>query len=512
MKWISLWIVLCAFMVLRPYGIEERGLCYTGDDQSYFAHATAIVFGQFPSYDKEYFTMGDKVPDHPIGCSLMAVPFVYVFSWIDRWTGAPVVAQRTKSNVSSSWSMFGFVAATSFYFWFACFFLFLGLRYHVSYRAAVWAVILMVLLQGVPLYVYRRPIFSHTYWLFLHSLMTYFLLRFGPGAFGRGRNFFWKMTGLGGLAGLMLLTRHNNAAIALMWPVVLVGPFSLDQVKTAWSKLSMVYATMLVPVFLLYVFPFHLGHVSGLAVAEERFAGLQPMGYYIHRIFHIFFGIDWGLVYLQPFLIIGLAGFFFLKADQIKRALFLMLLMIVINVLIVAQWGTQASYYGYRYLVFVMIPLLIYPLARGIDFWQQRPANRGGILLAALAVFPALAMLLFEGNPTNLTLTPIAQDGGQSGWGNSTYVWEVFRTPWQSPVVFLTALLKGGPLYWIYIIKEFVHVNLLPFAFPKYAAFQWTTLVRTVFLYLIPVALLGIFWKYEKGGVTGTAVEDPDRR
>jgi len=144
---------------MRPYQLQDKTLCYTGDDYSYFAHASSLVFGQFPSYEKEIFIAGDTSPLHSIGPGLMAAPFVFVFSLIDRLEGSDIIHQRTRSNITQSWSMFGFVFAASFYFWAACFLLYKALRYYVPDQHAIMAIIITVLCQGIPLFVYRRRYF-----------------------------------------------------------------------------------------------------------------------------------------------------------------------------------------------------------------------------------------------------------------------------------------------------------------------------------------------------------------
>ncbi len=142
MKVITIFIFLCAFLLLRPYHLQQTGLRYAGDDESYFAHSSSLVFGQFPSYEKEYFTFWEDYPLHSIGSGLMAAPFVFVFSLVDRVVGSDIVHQRTLENTSHSWSLFGFVFASSFYLWLACFLLYKGLRYYFKPHHASLALLL----------------------------------------------------------------------------------------------------------------------------------------------------------------------------------------------------------------------------------------------------------------------------------------------------------------------------------------------------------------------------------
>jgi len=111
------------FILLRPYVIQGSGFWYYGDDQDYFAHASSIAFGEFPSYKKEYLTIDPQYPQSSIGCALLSLPFVWEFSLIDRLAGSDIKAHRTPDNITGSWTQFGFVFASCFYFFLACFLL-----------------------------------------------------------------------------------------------------------------------------------------------------------------------------------------------------------------------------------------------------------------------------------------------------------------------------------------------------------------------------------------------------
>lgn len=58
--WITIIIFIFVFFIFRPYFMQERGLLYVGDDESYFVHATSLAFFQFPDYSKEYFSVGGQ--------------------------------------------------------------------------------------------------------------------------------------------------------------------------------------------------------------------------------------------------------------------------------------------------------------------------------------------------------------------------------------------------------------------------------------------------------------------
>jgi len=222
LKAITIAIFVCIFLLFRPYQMQQTGMMYGGDDHSYLAHATSIVYGQYPSYEKEYFNIGEGKPMHSMGAGIMAAPFVFIFSLIDRVIGSDIVVQRTESNITQSWTLFGFVIAACVYFWFACFLLHRGLSHFIESRYASWAVILMVLCQGIPLLVFRRPIFAHVFEFFLQSFMVYLLLSVNkerPIHLKR----IWPILGIVVAGILIILVRYNNILAAFIWPIVLYG-------------------------------------------------------------------------------------------------------------------------------------------------------------------------------------------------------------------------------------------------------------------------------------------------
>ncbi len=263
MKVITIFIFFCVFLLLRPYHLQQTGLRYGGDDESYFAQSSSLPVGQFPSYEKEYFTVRKNYPLHSIGPGLMAAPFVFIFSLIDRASGSDVVYQRTLENTSQSWSLFGFVFASSFYFWLACFLLYKGLRYYFQHRHASLAVILMVLCQGIPLFVFRRPIFSHVYEFFLQSLLVFVLLKTNKKDSLNSRGY-WAAFGIGIVIGLMFLVRLNNIIAAFVWPLVLLGNNRFDVRKARfWKTISLTYAVSAVLIIGFKVIPDFLNPHQG---------------------------------------------------------------------------------------------------------------------------------------------------------------------------------------------------------------------------------------------------------
>lgn len=486
---------MAGFLLLRPYQLQSNGLLYTDDDEDYFAHASALVFGAFPDYSQEYFDRGRdgrlKIPMGSIGTGLLASPFVFAFSLIDRVAGAPIVAQRTRESIVASWSAFGFVVATQVYFWLAVFLLYGALRRFISAKNAGLALILMLVVQGVPLYLYRRPVFSHIYEFFLQS---------GLVAACAYRDVLRKMKlgalWIGLLTGLIVLTRHNNIHFALLAPLLVFG---LDG-ELSWRERaariiqSFLAAALLGGLFKLLPMVYSSSSEPYGGVIATLKEPLGPLGL-ARRIFYILFGADWGFAFTAPFCLVGLGV---LAAWSLKGRSFplrnecaILALALMLNVYVIARLGTQGAWYGYRNILFSMLPVTLTPFAcwlEKMEAWRGIQRKAVVFLLALLAVQPILSMLAFEGNNSNLTL----HQTGQWGWANLTYQIEIWKTLLHRPGEMAVALLKGGPLYVAYL---FAHVGGIEARLPavvleKYPVFSGLTLIKWLILSLLPALAL----------------------
>lgn len=507
MKKITWFVFICIFFLYRPYQMQIFGMMYAGDDASYMAHATSLVYFQFPSYAKELGYSG--VPMHSIGPSLLASPFVFIFSLLDRMAGNDVVIERTLSNIIQSWTAFGFTFASIFYLWMTCLVLYQGLKYYFSKNVAAMTVILTVLAQGTPLYALRRPVFSHVYEIFVQSIFVFLLLRLNHHGYllKNGRFRFWREAAWAGvLAGLVFLVRLNNVFSSLAWPLVLFSLYSPKISRVKFMQILVVsYCFMLAcaGVFLFWPIIFNgiceqHGYLQNDIIKSRLFQFSHPF-FYLKRLGHLICGVDWGLIFTAPYVLVGLAELLRInKRDKIYNALTMALVPVVINLYITLSYREQGSYYGYRYLIFSLIPLVVYPLARVFSRLTKGRHHFICFFLLSVAILPILSMISFEGNNSNLTQGVIDLGWGVAGWGNNTYQIEIYKMIIQSPREYLAVLLKGGPLYIIYIMTSafFGCQQVLPaIVYEKYANFHVMTLVRTIIIYLLP---FGLFFIYKK--------------
>ncbi len=507
MKKITWVIFLCAFILFRPYQLQSSGMLYHGDDESYMAHATSIIFFQFPSYAKESFSYGKGIPAHSIGPSLLATPFIFVFSIIDRISGNTIAIQRTPLNVSQSWSVFGFTISSLFYLWLTCLLLYRGLRLFFTSGISSLAVMLSVLAQGIPLFALRRPAFTHIYEIFLQSLFLFFmfrLIKLGYILPEEERLKYWKESILVGIvASFVCLVRLNNLFIALSWPFIL---FSIYYPSISWARVlrmslvSWLFILAAMIIFVIWPMNYNLHHAYA---SDHPYFGtllslLTPKNlfFYLKRFWNLLFGIDFGLIFSAPYLLLGFISFAWVERNKVYTYLLILLIPLLINFYMVLHISYIGAWYGYRYLIFSLLPVVIYPLAYTLYLMKHKKWTVLFYIILLLSILPVLSMISFEGNNSNLTLKVIDQGYGVFDWGNNTYQVEIYKTILTSPVQYLTYILKGGVCYFIYLSSILLKQNNLPAViYEKYNVFQLATLIKTVIVYIFPFLLLFVYNK-----------------
>jgi hypothetical protein len=481
-----------------PSHYQRSGLTYSGDDFSYVAHATVIVFYQWPDYSLEYFEVGDNVPAHSVGPALLALPFAWAGSLVDRALDAPIVTERTRESLYMSWTVFGFIISSSVYFWLSCLLLYGAARFVYSARTSATAVVCLVLMQGVPLYAYRRPVFPHVGELFLQSVLVCLLVWSRHRPIPSILSLRWAPV-VGLVCGLLVLVRPNDAILACLWPILLFGDFR----QWRWPLIGwrQVTAAAGVAIVLVGVFRFlpnmiNEAGVVGVGTYESdalgRVFGIRPLGYYSKRLAHIFAGRDWGLLWTAPYLVVGTAVIASRKAPM-RRECLLLASALLVNVWIVLQWPSQASWYGYRYLVFAAIPVLLLPMACFVD-WIRLRLGRGAIpVLLAIGVFPLVSMLSFGIAPNlGLAIRP-----NIAGWSNPDFQVQAWGFLLASPFQYAEAVLREGVGYIFGVIQ-----GLWGLLFPSVAIgnespreVNLPLLCRSIVIWILPLLLHLAAWR-----------------
>jgi hypothetical protein len=168
-----------------------------------------------------------------------------------------------------------------------------------------------------------------------------------------------------------------------------------------------------------------------------------------------------------------------------------------VNFYVIVTLTQQGSWYGHRFLITSIIPLLVYPLAFLLKESKKRYGSKINIIWVLIAFIPLLSMLSFEGNSSNLTLTRFVNSYGVRSWGNTTYQLEVWKTLLFHPYELLIAIFKGGLLYIVYLGAHLSNsMQMLPrILAEKYPAFQLHIAIKTFIIYALPFLLHWIMLK-----------------
>jgi len=503
---VTLFVFLFAFIIFRPFQAQKPGMMYGGDDTEYFAFATSLVYFQYPSFEKEYLDSYQVSPLSRVGPAIMAAPFVGAFSLVDRAFHAPIVKKRTSDNVIQSWTLFGMVFAAAFYLWLACYFCYRALLAFVKPKYAWLAVFLMILAQGTPLYAYRRPAFSHIYELVLQSafLLVLIISQTKPDSTK------WiklpRLYGvLGGLSLLTLLVRQNGIFYAILWPSLILGLDQWRLKKREWKKVAVLLLVTFLAYFVIKNIPYWYAkekyeEVNKVFETSGFMFKFERPWFYLKRLYTIFIGADWGLVYTAPYILVGIGALKLARfpTSKVKNVFIGLALPLLMNLYILIIWKGQGSWYGYRYLVFSAAPVLIIPFALLL---QQFHTKRVWVYraLVAWSVLPLVSQLLYEATPTTY-LNIVITEFGERNWGNLNYQIEVWKIALLRPGYFIYSVIKSGPAYLAYVAANLVGVGeRLPLKFRDvYASFDPQLVIKTFLLYLMPWGLYALLSRSDR--------------
>lgn len=415
-------------------------LFFSGDDDDYFAVATSIAYGQFPSFAKE-FHVGEKMPFASVGAGIMASPIVAVFSILDRVQDDPIVAQRTPGNRAGSWSVIGFYVATQLYLILAVLFLYKLTCLWTENKSAFYAVILMMLSGGgLLIYAFNRPVMSHVYELFSLTATLWLLSKIH---FGEQKKHVW--ISLGVALAFVFLTRYNNALITMAGFIVLFFWVKSGKVKLIDAGYAFISFSMLV--FIFRIVPiFYNGYSAvdqGYLGAGDRLLALHDIRFYFSRLREIIVGTDMGLIYTAPAFVIAIISYIF----HIKKLPFWyssLAALFTINVFLAVQWCSAGSYYGYRYFVFTGMPLLVVYLAMLIRPIANSISYISGMIFTILFSWMAMSSMLVFGVGGLFSLDRITTICGFPAYSNplyQTYVMRMLSSDLTEP--FVTAFDKS---------------------------------------------------------------------
>lgn len=423
---------LTAFLLVPPAAVSEQGVTgpWAVDEANYWAHATAVLYGGF-SYERE--TASAFPPNHAMGPPLLAMPFLFVGSLIDRAADNVIVDRRSRESIENSWTGFAFSISSQAYLLAGAFFLYLTLKRGLQAPAPAFTTALSVLASGVPHYAYIRPVGGHAYEFALLSLGMFLIWGIRRPAPSTQRHVMITV-----IAALLFLARYNDLplSLALIWAnlALTYEPFtSLGWMRNSNARFTAAAQVLSLAAVVLAVtlFSYALADYDPLILwnagtVGSRVFSFKGVWFYFERTWHVFFGKDWALFVTAPLVLLGLAWCRRLPGRSLCVPF---LLGILANFFVVLSWGTQASGYGYRYLIPSAVPLATLGLSRFID--QKGRAARLW-LCAAIAMVPFHLMVIYGTIPS--LMLKAGTTAWNAGWVNNDFLPNAARWTFDHPL------------------------------------------------------------------------------
>lgn len=390
--------------------------------------------------------------------------------------------------------------------------LFLKKTLMLFFSEAMADVMTLLTLWGtiLPVYVFRRPIYGVIPEFFLTVLLLYCLIKWrGPEVLSIS-----KVMLLGVLCGFLLVTRWNDFHIAFFCFAAIIT-MGWQSAKRQTKKIRYVYYAFFFGAIALLFFVITQG-----AVWRSNYGSINNfISFYNHlvkwylsrgtdfgingthhgwmkNLVHILFGLDWGLLWTMPILIIGGIGFIFGSAKLFKHGkiahLILTVLVFALPFFVILKWKNSGEFYGYRFLV-TLLPFSALGLASLLEKSFQKFARVITAMIVAFCIFNFFIILPFEYFDTTTLSIGYTAMGGY-GWRNDAYFINAVKFYFQSGFVALAGAFSRGYLAaLIFGALSIMGVDLARFG-PKVKSYFSLSGYREYAAFLFPFIIL--CWLY----------------
>jgi hypothetical protein len=349
-------------------------------DPSLRAVARDCCGGEFPAFTAITRWPGTRrwVNAHPMGVAVLQSPFFLVAHGLTKWSnlspdGFTLYYQHAAGLAGTFWTLAGLVVLRRL------------LRRHFS--DGVTAATLVALLFGTGLYHYATydSSYSHAYSFFLLAAFLNLTELWVTREPSKARSAL-----LGLVAGLIVLTRHPNAMFLLIFPLYGVSDgasvrAALPRLIARWRELALAAAValiVLVPQLATYYQATGRVMVNSYNDLGFHFANPQLVG--------VLFGVEKGLFFWWPLLILAVAGFF--VGHPATRAFALgAAVVLVVDTYLMASWWDWAfgASYGHRGFVDAL-PLFALGLA-AFFAWSTAGVTRRRLVTVAVTALVCLS-------------------------------------------------------------------------------------------------------------------------
>jgi hypothetical protein len=282
----------------------------------------------------------------------------------------------------------------------------------------------------LPVYIFRRPIFSVIPEFFFASFLVYCFAKI----YNEDKVDLLKSGVLGMIFGLLAITRWNDIYL-LPLCFVFLGALSKDSdlvcriTKVLLNYLVFILGASIFLILQIIVWIKTYGSIGSFLsyyyqLHAQDISSKNVMFVYLRNVLYVLFGLDWGVVFTMPILLLGGLSFIFRPKIRIlknKALISILLLFIFWSCFhVVLQWKDTGEFFGYRFLI-SLLPFSAIGFATLLEkFWKSYKKIAIFVLILFCAI-NFLSILPFElTEKTTLhqgTLTPM----GGKGWGNNYY-------------------------------------------------------------------------------------------
>jgi hypothetical protein len=320
---------------------------------------------------------------HPIGVAIMQAPMFAVAHVLTRWTnlspdGFSLYYQHAVGLAGLFWVVAGLILLRRV------------LRRHFS--EGVTATTLVTILLGTSLYHYATfdSSYSHAYSFFLFAAF----LDLTEEWYAHPST--WTSVFLGGVAGLIVLTRHTNILFLLLFPLYgLDGPNAVGARFAFFGRhirqisvIVVVAAIVVAPQLAIYY------QATGRAIISSY--GDLGFNFRSPRITAVLFSVQKGLFFWSPLLLTACAGMIGLGCSRHSARAFVLpaALFLVANTYVIASWWDWqfGGSFGHRGFVDAL-PVFAIGMAAFYE-WSARSRARGVVVASIVAM--AIALNLFQ--------------------------------------------------------------------------------------------------------------------
>lgn len=395
-----------------------------GDDYDYFIHAQTIA----TDFDFDYSNQlqddqrikynGKIAPKGFVGSGLLASPFYFIGQMFDKFL---------KSYGNFNYTIISYSFSSIFY-------LFLGFKFLndslILVNQKIDSLLLFILYfgSGVAYFAFERFSMTHSYEVFISTLIIYFSIKYSYEENIFKKNLFAFLLPVIVVFGL--LTRWTNYYLILQ-PLIIYGLVSnktniTNLIKNKFYWIGNILSIALFALFSYKVYgliTFNPQYVYG----QNRLEGFLDISqdFFISNFknfFLIFFSQEFGLLWVSICIFLGFIITFLniVKKDNkiIYLVIFLSYLQVIAPVLI---WRTTASSYGFRY-VFSLIPLSLFIIFINKNYLKNSIFVNS---LFIFGIFGCLSILFFESTTgTQLSTYELTNSFGKENvpYANPNYV------------------------------------------------------------------------------------------